>query len=209
MALSPGSRLGSYEVTAKIGQGGMGEVYRAHDIKLGRDVALKVLPDLFADDPERLDLLEELKIPWALPPVRVRFPPPAPSSQQVTRIDGSAAPPLVEEVHGPSPSVGRQSAGGLIGGGRIWEHLSEIGIRLMLVEFHRCHAPKRRRRDLVLVFHKPEELLGLLQALIHVTIVPDANRTVLGERHCKRVIPHQSRREHAEQAAEKILPLTM
>ena len=54
MALSPGSRLGSYEVTAKIGQGGMGEVYRAHDTKLGRDVALKVLRDLFADDPERL-----------------------------------------------------------------------------------------------------------------------------------------------------------
>ena len=54
MALSPGTRLGVYEVTAKIGQGGMGEVYRAHDTKLGRDVALKVLPDLFADDPERL-----------------------------------------------------------------------------------------------------------------------------------------------------------
>ncbi len=54
MALSPGTRLGPYEVTAKIGQGGMGEVYRAHDTKLGRDVALKVLPDLFADDPERL-----------------------------------------------------------------------------------------------------------------------------------------------------------
>ncbi len=54
MALSPGTRLGPYEVTALIGQGGMGEVYRAHDTKLGRDVALKVLPDLFADDPERL-----------------------------------------------------------------------------------------------------------------------------------------------------------
>ena len=54
MSLSPGSRLGSYEVTALIGQGGMGEVYRARDTKLGRDVALKVLPDLFADDPERL-----------------------------------------------------------------------------------------------------------------------------------------------------------
>ena len=54
MSLSPGTRLGPYEVTALIGQGGMGEVYRARDTKLGRDVALKVLPDLFADDPERL-----------------------------------------------------------------------------------------------------------------------------------------------------------
>ncbi len=43
MALAPGSRLGSYEVTALIGQGGMREVYRAKDTKLGRDVALKVL----------------------------------------------------------------------------------------------------------------------------------------------------------------------
>ncbi len=54
MALAPGSRLGPYEVTALIGSGGMGEVYRARDTKLDRDVALKVLPDLFADDPERL-----------------------------------------------------------------------------------------------------------------------------------------------------------
>ena len=42
MALTVGSRLGHYDVTALIGQGGMGEVYRGHDTKLGRDVALKV-----------------------------------------------------------------------------------------------------------------------------------------------------------------------
>ena len=52
MAISPGSHLGPYEVTALIGQGGMGEVYRARDTKLGGDVALQVLPDLFAGDPE-------------------------------------------------------------------------------------------------------------------------------------------------------------
>ena len=54
MSLNPGSRLGVYEVGAKIGEGGMGEVYRARDTKLNRDVALKVLPDLFASDPDRL-----------------------------------------------------------------------------------------------------------------------------------------------------------
>jgi len=54
MALTPGSRLDPYEVTAAIGEGGMGQVFRARDTKLNRDVALKVLPDSFASDPERL-----------------------------------------------------------------------------------------------------------------------------------------------------------
>ena len=54
MALSPGTRLGSYEVIALLGAGGMGEVYRARDTKLGREVALKVLPESFTHDPERL-----------------------------------------------------------------------------------------------------------------------------------------------------------
>ena len=54
MTLSPGTRLGSYEIAAAIGAGGMGEVYRARDTKLNRDVAIKVLPAAFADDPERL-----------------------------------------------------------------------------------------------------------------------------------------------------------
>jgi Tol biopolymer transport system component len=54
MALTPGTRVGHYEVAASIGAGGMGEVYRARDTKLNRDVALKVLPDAFARDPERL-----------------------------------------------------------------------------------------------------------------------------------------------------------
>ena len=54
MALTAGTRLGPYEIAAQIGAGGMGEVYQAHDTKLGRDVAIKVLPEAFAHDPERL-----------------------------------------------------------------------------------------------------------------------------------------------------------
>ena len=51
-------RIGCYSVTAKIGEGGMGEVYRAHDTTLDRDVVIKVLPDAFASDPERLARFE-------------------------------------------------------------------------------------------------------------------------------------------------------
>src|SRR6187455_1742161 len=54
MTLAPGARLGVYEITAPIGAGGMGEVYRGRDTTLGRDVAIKVLPDAFASDPERI-----------------------------------------------------------------------------------------------------------------------------------------------------------
>ena len=52
--LNPAPPLGPYSVTAPIGAGGMGEVYRAHDTKLDRDVALKVPPDALASDPDRL-----------------------------------------------------------------------------------------------------------------------------------------------------------
>ena len=53
-----GKRLGSYEITAKLGEGGMGEVYRATDTKLRRDVAIKVLPAAFTEDKERLARFE-------------------------------------------------------------------------------------------------------------------------------------------------------
>ena len=54
MSLNIGSRLGHYDVTALIGEGGMGEVYRATDTKLNRQVAPKDLPEAFASDPDRL-----------------------------------------------------------------------------------------------------------------------------------------------------------
>ncbi len=54
MSLQPGTRLGPYEITAQIGVGGMGEVYRATDTTLNRQVAVKVLPSHVAADPERL-----------------------------------------------------------------------------------------------------------------------------------------------------------
>ena len=54
VSLGPGTRLGPYEVIAAIGAGGMGEVYRARDTKLNRDVALKILPAAFASDADRL-----------------------------------------------------------------------------------------------------------------------------------------------------------
>ncbi len=59
MALSAGTRLGAYEIVALLGAGGMGEVYRAHDPRLGRDVAVKVLPAAFGADPERLRRFEQ------------------------------------------------------------------------------------------------------------------------------------------------------
>src|SRR5688500_3277811 len=58
MAIVAGARLGPYEIQSALGAGGMGEVYRATDTTLGRQVAIKVLPDAFAADPERLARFE-------------------------------------------------------------------------------------------------------------------------------------------------------
>lgn len=58
LSLTAGTRFGTYEIVAALGAGGMGDVYRARDTRLNRDVAIKVLPDLFADDPERLARFE-------------------------------------------------------------------------------------------------------------------------------------------------------
>src|SRR5262245_60081037 len=58
MAVTIGSQLGTYEITALLGKGGMGEVYRARDTRLGRNVAIKVLPPALMADPERLARFE-------------------------------------------------------------------------------------------------------------------------------------------------------
>jgi serine/threonine-protein kinase len=58
MALTIGTRLGPYEIVSPLGAGGMGEVYRARDAKLGRDVAIKILPDVFVGDPDRVARFE-------------------------------------------------------------------------------------------------------------------------------------------------------
>src|SRR5271154_5136604 len=59
MPLSAGTKVGPYEIVAPIGAGGMGEVYRARDLRLGRDVALKILPESFSRDADRLRRFEQ------------------------------------------------------------------------------------------------------------------------------------------------------
>src|SRR5271169_1790962 len=59
MSLTPGTKLGPYEILVPLGAGGMGEVYRAKDMRLGRDVALKILPESFASDADRLRRFEQ------------------------------------------------------------------------------------------------------------------------------------------------------
>ena len=62
LPLQTGTRIGHYDIQAPLGAGGMGEVYRARDTRLGRDVALKVLADSFAADPERIARFERFAL---------------------------------------------------------------------------------------------------------------------------------------------------
>jgi serine/threonine protein kinase len=57
--ISPNSTIAQYTIVSKIGDGGMGEVYRAHDARLGRDIAIKVLPSSFSENAERLNRFEQ------------------------------------------------------------------------------------------------------------------------------------------------------
>jgi eukaryotic-like serine/threonine-protein kinase len=70
MSLAIGTRLGPYEILAALGSGGMGEVYRARDPRLDREVAIKVLPTSFSADPERLRRFEKESHASSRPPSR-------------------------------------------------------------------------------------------------------------------------------------------
>ena len=59
MSLASETKLGPYEIVSSLGAGGMGEVYRAHDERLGRQVAIKIVPTAYADDPDRLRRFEQ------------------------------------------------------------------------------------------------------------------------------------------------------
>ena len=89
MALSPGSRLGLYDVTALLGEGGMGQVWQATDTQLNRQVALKILPDAFAADPDRL----------------ARF-------RREAQILASLNHPNIGSIYGLEEAVGRLGIGG-------------------------------------------------------------------------------------------------
>ena len=109
MSLSPGVRLGPYQVVSPLGAGGMGEVYRATDTRLGRDVALKLLPPEFASDPDRLARFErEAKLLASLhhPNVATLFGLEETDGQSVLVMELVAGEDLAERLkRGPIPST--------------------------------------------------------------------------------------------------------
>ena len=106
MPLEPRSRLGSYEIVSLLGRGGMGEVYRARDLKLNRDVAIKVLPEQLSQDSERLGRLRrEAQVVAALS---------HPNIAQIYGVeDSNGVPALVLELVEGSTLADRIGAGPL------------------------------------------------------------------------------------------------
>ena len=133
MSLAAGSTLGPYKVTAQIGAGGMGEVYQARDTKLDRDVALKILPDAFTTDAERLARFQrEAKLLAALNHPNI-------AAIYGLEDSGETHALVLELVPGPTlqdrvmvvgwppvvlPHVRRRAIGDLHGGGRDSGHYS-------------------------------------------------------------------------------------
>jgi len=113
MPLNTGTRVGVYEVSAAIGAGGMGEVYRARDNQLNRDVAIKVLPELFALDVERLArFTREAQTLAALTKTRV--------SARASRLCAMRASSTPTQAPTPTtPSTGRSSSAAYVTGRRI------------------------------------------------------------------------------------------
>ena len=110
MALTPGTRLGPYEIAAPLGAGGMGEVYRARDARLGRDVALKILPAEVANDPSRRARFET--------EARAAAGTQTPRTRVIALESGKPAAPLVnttEETTLPATPAGKDRVALLIG----------------------------------------------------------------------------------------------
>src|SRR5213083_804824 len=107
MALTAGTKLGPYEILGVLGAGGMGEVYRARDKKLNRDVALKVLPELFAKDAERMARFQrEAQLLAALhhPNIAAIFGLEEQAGQQYLVLELVEGPTLAEQLStGPLP----------------------------------------------------------------------------------------------------------
>ena len=100
MALTPGTRLGVYNITASIGVGGMGQVFRARDTNLDRDVAIKVLPEAFAHDADGLAVYHRTR-----PKPTVRW------SDRLFRVDPQASLARLEVGLGDRPTLPRSSPG--------------------------------------------------------------------------------------------------
>ena len=115
MSLSVGAPLGHYEVTAKLGEGGMGEVWEATDTTLNRQVALKILPEAFAADPDRL----------------ARF-------QREAQVLASLNHPNIAAIHGLEDSEGTKVGARLVRGTR-GAPAGQLNITVL-----RAAAPRRR-----------------------------------------------------------------